>query len=662
MVSAVVVRMMDRFCGRGRAVSGIEASRRPRVGLILAALVAAWVVTALAPGSALASSGYVALAGSDSVVPLGGGTPIRAGDNPWAIAVSADGKTAYVVNNAALGTVTPIDVATNKAGSPIPVGSYPKAIAITPDGHFAYVVDYVSNSVTPIDLTRRVAQAPIAVGSRPVAIAITPNGRTAYVTNLGDGTVTPIDLKTNTPGAPIPAGTGPGAIAITPDGRTAYVADGTDQPETNATVTPIDLATSTALAPISTGATGLVDVAITPDGKTAYVTDTTGDLIPIDVATHAVGAPISVFTQGEPPREGGLAISPDGRTAFVIDACEEPHCGGGTIYEVALATRTASAYMQTGLGYGTFDPTAVVLVPGPAASFSAMSAPPGHASSFTAAAADPGGTVLSYTWSFGDGTSAVTSTSGVSHIYAKPGAYTVTLTTSNQGGCANAFIFTGQTAYCNGSQTADSTQLVDIAGPPTAKIISPRSGQRYLRGQSVATTFGCAEARDGPGVKTCTDSRRHASPHGHLDTSLPGRHVYSVTAVSKDGQSTTTSIGYTVAARPSVRIVTTLARVMRGRTRITLACSNRRWQANGCRGTLKLTLATRQRGERRQTILLARVRYNVPRGKRRIIKLRLTSGALERLRHAPDHRVRARARAALTNGTPATRTVTIQDL
>jgi len=656
-----------------RAVSGGGAARRPgfalidllgsrpRLGVLLASLGAALAVAVLAPSGALASSGYVALAGSNSVVPLGGGMPIPAGQDPWAIAVTPDGATAYVVNNDASGTVTPIDVATDKPASPIPVGSWPKAIAITPDGRFAYVVDYVSNAVTPIDLATNAPQAPIAVGSGPVAIAITPNGTTAYVTNLGDGTVTPIDLATNRPGAPIPAGTGPGAIAITPDGTTAYVADGTERPATNATVTPIDLATNTPLAPISTGAVGLVDVAITPDGKTAYVTDSTGDLIPIDVATNVVDDPISVFSQGVPPRQGGLAISADGQTAFVIDACEGPHCGGGTVYAVDLATRTVSAYMQTGFIFGTIDPRAVVLVPGPTASFSATSAPPGEASSFTAAAADPGGTVLGHSWSFGDGTSAATSTPAVSHVYARPGAYTVTLTTSNQGGCANAFIFTGQTAYCNGSQTANSTQLVDIVGPPTAKISSPRHGQRYLEGQSVATTFSCAEALNGPGLKTCRDSRRNASPpHGHLDTSFPGRHVYSVTAVSKDGQSATASIEYAVVARPSVTIVTARARVIDGRTRITLACSNLRWQANDCRGTL--TLVTKQRGERRYTIVLARVRYRVPRGKRRIIKLRLTSNALERLQHATHHRIRTPARAALTNGAPATRTVTLQDL
>ena len=37
--------------------------------------------------------------------------------------------------------MTPINTATNTAGTPITVGSRPGAIAITPDGKTAYVVD-----------------------------------------------------------------------------------------------------------------------------------------------------------------------------------------------------------------------------------------------------------------------------------------------------------------------------------------------------------------------------------------------------------------------------------------------------------------------------------------------------------------------------------------
>ena len=70
-----------------------------------------------------------------------------AGGGPYAIAITPDGKTAYVANS---GTVTPITTATDTAGTPITAGSDPYAIAITPDGKTAYVANNGSGTVTPI--------------------------------------------------------------------------------------------------------------------------------------------------------------------------------------------------------------------------------------------------------------------------------------------------------------------------------------------------------------------------------------------------------------------------------------------------------------------------------------------------------------------------------
>ncbi len=152
------------------------------------------------------------------------GASIPVGNNPDSLAITPDGKTVYVANanygclvdpNCS-GTVTPIDTATNTAGTPITVGTYPRVIAITPDGKTAYVVNIDAGTVIPIATATNTAAAPITVGSQPFAIAITPDGKTAYVANSLSGTVTPIDTATNTAGTPITVGNRPDAIAITP--------------------------------------------------------------------------------------------------------------------------------------------------------------------------------------------------------------------------------------------------------------------------------------------------------------------------------------------------------------------------------------------------------------------------------------------------------------
>jgi len=119
----------------------------------------------------------------------------------------------------------PIDTATNMPGKPIDAGNEPFAIAVTPDGKTVYVANTWENTgrpasapgtVTPIATATNTPGAPIEVGSQPWAFAITPDGRTAYVASWQSGTVTPIATATNTAGTPVEVGDGPYAIAVTP--------------------------------------------------------------------------------------------------------------------------------------------------------------------------------------------------------------------------------------------------------------------------------------------------------------------------------------------------------------------------------------------------------------------------------------------------------------
>jgi YVTN family beta-propeller protein len=67
-------------------------------------------------------------------------------------------------------------------------------VAVSPDGRRAYVTNNASNTVSVIDTGGGAVTATIPVGARPVGVAVSPDGRHAYITNAASDTVSVIDL------------------------------------------------------------------------------------------------------------------------------------------------------------------------------------------------------------------------------------------------------------------------------------------------------------------------------------------------------------------------------------------------------------------------------------------------------------------------------------
>jgi YVTN family beta-propeller protein len=227
-------------------------------------------------------------------------------------------RIAYIITDGVLdhgaGTVTPVNTATNQAGRPIRVGRGPVGIAITPNGRTAYVTNSDSGTVTPIDTATNQAGPPIRVGPGPLSIVITPNGKTAYVAR--DKGVIPISLPANRPGRLIRAGLAsrwPDELTLTPNGRTLYAED-----QVSETVTPIRTATNTALKPIKVARDGsfLGHFEMSPDGKTLYVTGCSDGVFLISTATNTVRKEIRT---GSNTCADQIAIAPVRKDAYVLD-------------------------------------------------------------------------------------------------------------------------------------------------------------------------------------------------------------------------------------------------------------------------------------------------------------------------------------------------------
>jgi YVTN family beta-propeller protein len=58
----------------------------------------------------------------------------------------------------------------------ITVGLAPFGVAVTPDGKHAYVTNFNSNTVSVIDTASETVVATVAVGTAPFGVAVTPDG------------------------------------------------------------------------------------------------------------------------------------------------------------------------------------------------------------------------------------------------------------------------------------------------------------------------------------------------------------------------------------------------------------------------------------------------------------------------------------------------------
>ena len=109
----------------------------------------------------------------------------------------------------------------------------------------------------------------------------------------------------------------------------------------------------------------------------------------------------------------------------------------------------------------------------------------------------------------------------------KPGTFTYTVTATSKDGL-----------------TARASVHYTVAGAPSAQVSSPAGGVSYTRGQLIDASYACREGASGPGLASCAGT----VPAGTtVDTSTPGTHTFTVTARSNDGQTSTTTVSYTVA-------------------------------------------------------------------------------------------------------------------
>ena len=242
---------------------------------------------------------------------------VPTGEAPHEIAVSADGKTAYISN---YGRATPgsslsvVDLVTTKEIKRVALSGLCRPHGVVVAGGKVWFTSEESRAIASYDPASGAVDWVQGTGQTDShMLVVTRDGKKTYVANIGSDTVTVFDLAAQTDKskaagvAHIAVGKEPEAIALAPSGTEVWVGQNED-----GHISIIDTATDKVKATFKI-ADMPIRIAFTPDGKHALVTDARAhELIVVNAATRKEVKRIKI---GQTPV--GVLVAPDGKRAFV---------------------------------------------------------------------------------------------------------------------------------------------------------------------------------------------------------------------------------------------------------------------------------------------------------------------------------------------------------
>lgn len=418
-------------------------------------------------------------------------------------------------------------------GSPFATeGVSSASLSYSPDGNHVAVANRLANgrpggSLTMFDVSGTGALSPVpgtplATEGDPTAVAFDPDG----------GELAVVNAVTTVPGGGICGGC-VSMYSVGLDGSPSLIAGSTAGSNT------------LQIEGIAFDPDGSVLVAVTTESVVAFSVAGNGDLAQVGQVPLPAGG----------SGDGGIAISPDGGLVAVADS------GKNTVDLFSLQSGNLAYLSSTASGE---VPLGVAFSPG-GDLVAAANQNSSDVSLFTVGATalspvggspftqpdDPGDDPVAVAFSPA-GRLAVINGDSYLTIHAIGAGDELEEPGTTYGPIGN---LPGSPAFSPSGQFLDILdseydQVYVFAGlaPPTATILSPAGGGSYAVGQTVPTSFSCADSSGAPGIASCTDSDGAVGGHGALDTSAPGTHTYSVTALSQDGLSSTAKITYTVSA------------------------------------------------------------------------------------------------------------------
>ena len=200
------------------------------------------------------------------------------------LAVSADGRTAWVVNEDLWLAIVNLGAGTAQRAT---LAMRPNDMALSRDGRTAYVAgcqEYcTTGTIELIDVASQNAMATISVGPGPYRFALSPDGRRGYTTNLGGPSLSIVDLAGHTVQATLPVGIEPTGLAVSSDGARVYIASNRTG---RLTIASGDGRTVLATVRIPGSPR---DIVLSPEGRRAYVSTSAPNAVVV-LDTQQLGA------------------------------------------------------------------------------------------------------------------------------------------------------------------------------------------------------------------------------------------------------------------------------------------------------------------------------------------------------------------------------------
>ncbi len=456
------------------------------------------------PGSISAFS--FSTAGQLSAVP---GSPFASTQQPRGLFSSIDGQRLYsghrdanVISQHVVGPTGALSaLTTDLAFTP----GAPGSSAVSPDGRFVYIASLVNNAgfqkFAIAENGALTAAEVSAVAGNTNGVAITPDGRFIYActstqglfmfSRSADGSASALA------GSPL-LNNSCSALAVTPDGKFLVTAS------TNPGVRTYTINSDGTLTLIDDGGiTGPLASAIElgPDGRSAYVLNIGSAMVGGNVARFSITGDGIVEPQGTPVTVSdpnayavGMAISPDGR--FVVVGVPSASSNVRVFSTAAGAlSEVAGSPVSSGANMAGLSPTLEIAFQtnnGPSVSKLTVGGKDRKRKLTASGGSDPDGAVAEYRWDFGDGKTATSSASTISHTYSKAGNYNATVTLVDDEGCGATDIYDGRKYLCNSSGSASASATVDARPPSFSKLkLAKRS---VARGGKIKLSYKLSEA------------------------------------------------------------------------------------------------------------------------------------------------------------------------